>query len=138
MYLNETRCSRDLSVEVLLSLLLLNFKGKPWAQDTLIRENRDKLHDSHCDYVMKLKRVVCSANGIYSRQSKEGDGKDTEARGDGLAYPCLRDFVSIADRGNSHLQTKRKFFKYLLQSWWNFCKHMIDNSLKEMLKMGPY
>lgn len=56
---------------------------------------------------MKLKRVKwCGANGIYSRQSKEGDGKDTEARGDGLAYPRLRDFVSIADGGNSHLKTK--------------------------------
>lgn len=28
MYLNETGCSRDLSVEVFLSLLLLDFKGK--------------------------------------------------------------------------------------------------------------
>lgn len=29
MYLDEAGCSRDLSVEVLLSLLLLDFQGKP-------------------------------------------------------------------------------------------------------------
>lgn len=35
LYLYETGCSRNLSVEVLLSLLLLDFKGETWAQDTL-------------------------------------------------------------------------------------------------------
>lgn len=44
-------------------------------------------------------------NCIYSRQSKERDGEDTEAGGDGLAYPRLRDFVSITNGGDGHLET---------------------------------
>lgn len=39
LYLYETGCSRNLSVEVLLSLLLLDFKGETWAQDTLEGKN---------------------------------------------------------------------------------------------------
>lgn len=41
---------------------------------------------------------------MYSRQGKEGDGKDTEAGSNGLSYPSLRNFVSVADCGDSHLQ----------------------------------
>lgn len=40
MYLDEARCSGDLSVEVLLSLLLLDFEGEPRAKDTL-REKKN-------------------------------------------------------------------------------------------------
>lgn len=39
IYLNEGGCSRDLSVEMLLSLLLLDLEGKPRAQDTLMGGN---------------------------------------------------------------------------------------------------
>lgn len=35
MYLDEAGCSWNLSVEVLLSLLLLHFQGKPRAKDSL-------------------------------------------------------------------------------------------------------
>lgn len=44
VYLYEAGCSRDLSVEVLLSLLLLDFQGKPRTQDPLIRKNKVGLY----------------------------------------------------------------------------------------------
>lgn len=44
VYLYEAGCSRDLSVEVLLSLLLLDFQGKPRTQNTLIRKNKVGLY----------------------------------------------------------------------------------------------
>lgn len=49
---------------------------------------------------------------IYSRKSKEGDGEDTEAGGDGLSYPRLRNLVSIADRSHSHLRTEWTHFSF--------------------------
>lgn len=56
-------------------------------------------------------------NYIYSRQSEEGDGEDTEARSDGLAYPRLRNFVSIADCGDSHLKTESGSSLYIRQHY---------------------
>lgn len=44
--------------------------------------------------------------GNYCRQSKEGDGEDAEAGGDGLPYPRLRNLVPIANGGHCHLGTK--------------------------------
>lgn len=53
-------------------------------------------------------------NCIYSRKSKEGNGEDTEAGGDGLAYPRLRNFVSVPDCSDSHLnQREGVLYRYI-------------------------
>ena len=49
--------------------------------------------------------VSTTGSGIYSRQCEEGDGEDTEARGDGFSNPRLRYLVSITNGGDSHLET---------------------------------
>jgi len=51
--------------------------------------------------------VIQTQSYIYSRQGEEGDGEDAEAGGNGLADPRLRNFVSVADCGDSHLKTER-------------------------------
>lgn len=60
IYLDEAGCSRDLSVEVLLSLLLLDFKGKPWAQDTLIGKR------IRIDCIDSYRKKICHYEVVYT------------------------------------------------------------------------
>lgn len=54
------------------------------------------------------KKLMTEKNDIHSRQREEGDGEDAEAGSNGLADPCLRDFVTVANGGDSHLWTERE------------------------------
>lgn len=60
IYLDEAGCSRDLSVEVLLSLLLLDFEGKPWAQDTLIGKR------IRIDCIDSYQKKICHYEVVYT------------------------------------------------------------------------
>ena len=91
--LDKSRSSRNLSVEVFLSLLLLNLQCKPRSQNALKSANKKEVENKN----------------QYCWKCKERYGKDREARSNNFPHPCLGHSISIAYSSHCDLGEKTKF-----------------------------
>ena len=89
--LDKSCSSRNLSVEVFLSLLLLNLQCKPRSQNALKSANKKEVENKN----------------QYCWKCKERYGKDREARSNNFPHPCLWHSISIAY--SSHCDLGEKF-----------------------------